>query len=97
MKFVKKVDYHKVPKGACLMSEYDLGYKGFLGIRWGWLITRWNWFWLEMEIKHLWIWKLKWGLHKIRYKIYKVNGCELVEFDRLTFRKKKIGVFIDGR
>jgi len=96
--FTKKVDmkkwreYTKKHPGACLMSQYDLGYKGLFGIEWGWYKTRLGWWWLSMQMKYTWLWKLKWFLDKCRYYTYVTKDHDFMQFDRLTLRKKKLGV-----
>ena len=94
--FIKYVDidkwkqYKKNRPSACLMSEYDLGYRGLFGIQWGWLLFRWEMFELKLLIKYKWYSKLKWKYKSWRYKSV-VKGRTLYLKDRLFFKSKKIG------
>lgn len=94
--FVKRADmkkwaeYRKTHPAACLVSEYDLGYRGMLWIRWGWLICRFQMWWLSYKINHPWAFGLGWKLHKIRFKTYFI-GHKMMLKDRLTGKTKEVG------
>lgn len=96
--FIKRVDMDKWREakkdnpGACLVSEYDLGYRGLFGIQWGWWKCRFDMWWMSFRITHLWASNLHFNLRRMRFKFYS-EGNKMMLKDRLTGEKREVGRF----